>query len=240
MGRPSPRALLFTNGVFYVSMTAILVDGGFYRKKFEKNLPHTPQEAADALVRYCYRHLKEHHATHELYRIFYYDSPPCRKKIYHPLFHRTIDLGKSEYCSWMDGFIAELTKKRKLALRLGSIDEGSAVFMPTYPVVKDVLAGKRPLDSLEERDFQPTLKQKGVDMKIGVDIASLSIKKQVSQIVLIAGDSDFVPASKLARREGVDFVLDSLGQKVKDELFEHIDGLRSCGDPYAQSREPRR
>ena len=77
--------------------------------------------------------------------------------------------------------------------------------------------------------------QKGVDMKIGMDIASLAYKKQVDQIVLIAGDADFVPAAKLARREGIDFVLDPLGHKIKDDLFEHIDGKRSCGDPYKKS-----
>lgn len=50
--------------------TAILVDGGFYRKKYEKGLPHTPSDAADALIRYCFRHLNEHHTHHDLYRIF--------------------------------------------------------------------------------------------------------------------------------------------------------------------------
>lgn len=69
------------------------------------------------------------------------------------------------------------------------------------------------------------IKQKGVDMKIGVDIASLAYKRQVQQIVLIAGDSDFVPAAKLARREGIDFVLDPLGAEVNPNLFENIDGL---------------
>ena len=70
-------------------------------------------------------------------------------------------------------------------------------------------------------------------MKIGMDIASLSYKKQVEQIVLIAGDADFVPAAKLARREGIDFVLDSLGAPIKEDLFEHIDGKRFCGNPYS-------
>lgn len=46
-------------------------------------------------------------------------------------------------------------------------------------------------------------------------------------IVLIAGDSDFVPAAKLARREGLQFILDPLWQKVNDDLYEHIDGLQS-------------
>lgn len=74
-------------------------------------------------------------------------------------------------------------------------------------------------------------------MKIGVDIASLAYKKQVDQIVLIAGDSDFVPAAKLARREGIDFVLDPLDAPIKEQLFEHIDGKRSCGDPYNQRKK---
>ena len=64
-------------------------------------------------------------------------------------------------------------------------------------------------------------------MKIAVDIASIAFKKQVDQIVLIAGDSDFVPAAKLARREGIDFVLDPMRQNISDDLYEHIDGLRS-------------
>ena len=69
-------------------------------------------------------------------------------------------------------------------------------------------------------------------MKIGIDISSLSFKKQVDQIVLISGDSDFVPAAKLARREGIDFILDPLGAAVKPNLFEHIDGLKSCDPKY--------
>lgn len=60
-----------------------------------------------------------------------------------------------------------------------------------------------------------------------VDIASLALKKQVDTLVLVAGDSDFVPAAKLARREGIDFILDPLWQQINGDLFEHIDGLQS-------------
>lgn len=76
------------------------------------------------------------------------------------------------------------------------------------------------------------LRQKGVDMRIGLDIASLAFKKQVSKIILMAGDADFVPAAKLARREGIDFVLDPMWQRIPPDLNEHIDGLRSvCPRP---------
>ena len=90
---------------------------------------------------------------------------------------------------------------------------------------KELLSGKLKVEDIQLQDLSLMMKQKGVDMRIGVDIASLAYKKQVNQIILIAGDSDFVPAAKLARREGIDFVLDPLGAKIKENLFEHIDGL---------------
>ncbi len=81
--------------------------------------------------------------------------------------------------------------------------------------------------SLEPGAITPGFKQKGVDMRIGVDIASITLKKQASTIVLVSGDSDFVPAAKLARREGIEFILDPLWQSINNDLFEHIDGLQS-------------
>ena len=64
-------------------------------------------------------------------------------------------------------------------------------------------------------------------MKIGLDIATLSLKKQVEKIILIAGDSDFVPAVKFARREGIIIQLDPLRQNIAEDLQEHIDLLFS-------------
>ena len=81
--------------------------------------------------------------------------------------------------------------------------------------------------NLQAGDVALGLRQKGVDMRIAIDIASLTLKKQVKTIVLVAGDSDFVPAAKLARREGIEFILDPLWQNVNDDLFEHIDALQS-------------
>lgn len=81
--------------------------------------------------------------------------------------------------------------------------------------------------TLDSKSVTLGLRQKGVDMRIGVDIASITLKRQADTIVLVAGDSDFVPASKLARREGLEFILDPMWQQVNDDLFEHIDGLQS-------------
>jgi uncharacterized LabA/DUF88 family protein len=72
-------------------------------------------------------------------------------------------------------------------------------------------------------------------MRLGLDIASLAYKQQVNQIVLISGDADFVPAAKLARREGIDFILDPLWATIRPDLYEHIDGLRTVA-PRPQAR----
>lgn len=210
--------------------TAILVDGGFYRKRaaflWGKK---TPEKRAAELMAYCSSHLKheQQYDDRGLYRIFYYDCPPLGKTVYHPLLQRGIDFRHSDTYTWTEQFFSELRKQRKMALRLGELSDEYASFSISTPALKDICSGKKIISDLSEKDFSVSFKQKGVDMRIGLDIASLSYKKQIDQIILIAGDSDFVPAAKLARREGIDFILDPMWAEIKDSLFEHIDGLRS-------------
>lgn len=64
-------------------------------------------------------------------------------------------------------------------------------------------------------------------MRIGMDIAALTLKKQVQIIVLVSGDSDFVPAMKFARREGCQLFLCALGHHIKPSMLEHSDLLLS-------------
>lgn len=69
-------------------------------------------------------------------------------------------------------------------------------------------------------------------MRLGLDVASLAFKKQVDQIVIVAADADFVPAAKLARREGIDVILDRMGDhRAAKDLIEHVDGIRDCFMP---------
>ena len=80
---------------------------------------------------------------------------------------------------------------------------------------------RRTVDDLTDDDFAPGFQQKAVDMRIGLDIAAITLKKQADTIVLVTGDSDFVPAAKLARREGVRIILDPLWHHVAPDLHEH-------------------
>lgn len=213
--------------------TAILVDGGFYRKRASFVLgDKSAKDRASELDEYCKRHLHERHGDHDLYRIFYYDCPPMAKKVYHPLTKQQVDFSKSPLFLWTHSFFDELKKKRKFALRMGKLADAQACYTLKPEKVRELCDNKIDVSMLNEKDFIISLDQKGVDMKIGLDIASLAYKKQVDQIVLISGDSDFVSAAKLARREGIDFVLDPLGANIKPDLFEHIDGLMTCDKSY--------
>jgi uncharacterized LabA/DUF88 family protein len=128
-----------------------------------------------------------------------------------------------------------LKTREQLAPLQGLATQLQQAANPTQPVqlhlsaqqAQQLLAAHDFWQNLQASDVALGLRQKGVDMRIAIDIASLTLKKQVSTIVLVAGDSDFVPAAKLARREGMEFILDPLWQNINDDLFEHIDALQS-------------
>jgi len=112
---------------------------------------------------------------------------------------------------------------------LGRLRDGARwIIRPSS--AKDLLSGKKLVEDLSDDDFTYDVQQKGVDIRLGLDIASLAYKRLVSRIILVTGDSDFVPAAKLARREGIEIVLDPMWASVNDYLYEHIDGLRSVID----------
>lgn len=206
--------------------TAILVDGGFYlkRAKYYKRI-RSPKESAQDLFDYCRKHLEDNGHKNDLYRIFYYDCPPFKDKLQHPLTGKLIDFSETDTYKWNIEFIDSLKCKRKTAIRLGNLlNDG---YNLKKDVIKKLSSGELTTDKLKPSHFEVNFQQKCVDMKIGLDIASMAYKRLVDQIVLISGDSDFVPAAKLARREGIDFILDPLGQPVKPELNEHIDGKKT-------------
>ncbi len=132
-------------------------------------------------------------------------------------------------------FFNELSKKRKVALRLGRLADHSAGWRIRPEPTKKILKKTLKVDDLVENDVYYEITQKGVDMRLGLDIASLAFKAQVDQIVLVAGDADFVPAAKLARREGIDVVLDPMWMSVGEDLNLHIDGLWSTSpNPHSK------
>ncbi len=172
-------------------------------------------------------HLSDNYENRYLYRIFYYDCPPISKNIYNPITKKTIKLKDNAEYIWMTDFLSELRHQRKLALRLGTINDNQLSYHLNSDATKKLLSGTMSVEEITLRDMELNIEQKGVDMRIGVDISSLSFKRQVNQIILVSGDSDFVPAAKQARREGIDFILDPMRAVIKSDLYENIDGIRT-------------
>ena len=162
------------------------------------------------------------------YRIYVYDCPPLSKKMHHPKTGKLIDFSKTDIAVFRTALHKEIKRMPLTALRLGKLDEDNIKWIVSdSKKYKKLLRGDITIDEIEESLFKIDVKQKQVDMKIGIDITWLSLKRLVEQIILISGDSDFVPASKLARREGIRFILDAMYHTLKDDLLEHIDLLRT-------------
>ena len=220
-----------------MNKVAILIDAGFILKRLPSVCPNLDNgnatEVANAISRLVTGHLKTQNkiygATSEralLYRVFYYDAKPYMNKGHFPVSKKAIDYGKTAEAQFRLNLFDELRKRANTAVRLGEVRKERSWILKDQPQTA-LLNGKLSVAELSDDDFAPGLRQKAVDMRIGLDIASISLKKQAETIILVSGDADFVPAAKLARREGVKIVLDPLWRNVSADLYEHIDGVQS-------------
>ena len=211
--------------------TAILVDGGYYRKRATALWGRKdPSVRAAELVTYCMLHITEPEDPRDLYRIFYYDCPPMKRTMKHPLDCSEINYSEEPMTKWTNDFYNELTRKMRVALRMGELAESVASYVLKPEAMKALLHKTKSVDDLTKEDFRLDVKQKGVDMRIGLDAATISAGGKVNQIVLIAGDSDFIPVAKLVRRNGVDFILDPMNQSPKQSMYQHVDAIETFTD----------
>ena len=234
-----------------MSKVSILIDGGFFLKRLPSVLQRIdsrdPDAVADAVRRLVASHLEQLNRIEGvandrilLYRSFFYDATPYAGRGCFPVSGGMIDYENSTEAVFRRALHDNLRSTSNMAVRLGEVRRISG-WMLRERVQNRLRKGEITVADLTDRDFTLGLQQKAVDMRIGIDIASLTLKRQVSTIVLVSGDSDFVPASKFARREGVNVVLDPLWSKVLPGLFEHIDELRSGfprPDPQQKAKRP--
>ncbi len=116
-------------------------------------------------------HLKwDDSENHRLYRIFVYDCPPLSKRAHYPITRNPIDFGKTSTATWRLAFHEELKKLRKVALRLGYLNERYGQWRLHPDTLKALIAKQIVIDSLVDKDFKYDVQQKGVDMRIGLDI----------------------------------------------------------------------
>lgn len=195
---------------------AILIDGGYAKRK----LGRPPRFATAEDFRALIEAIRAHPALLglRLHRAYYYDSLPLESAHEKPLGGGQVEFALESVATRSRQLFEQLWRLPFVALRLGELSfEGWAI--------KSSLLRRAKGDTLhiKHEDLHPTISQKGVDMRIGMDIAALTLKKQAQVIVLVTGDSDFVPAMKFARREGAQLFLVPLGQRLRPAMYEHTD-----------------
>lgn len=214
-----------------IRRTAILVDGGYYRiRAIDLWGRKSARDRAQEIYDYCMLHITQPLDPRDLYRIFYYDCPPMTREILHPLTGKIEDYSVKPGTKWSNDLYMYIAEKRKVAVRMGELASSTAAFVLKDDAVKDLISKKKTVDQLTQQDFRMDVKQKGVDMRIGLDVASMAYGGLVDQIVLIAGDSDFLPVAKMARRNGLEFILDPMKQFTKQNLRNHVDEIESYTD----------
>jgi len=73
-----------------------------------------------------------------------------------------------------------------------------------------------------DKGGNPIFQQKRVDIMLGVDLALLAGKNQITHAHLLAGDSDFIPAVAAAKNEGI-LVRLYHGQNCHKDLWDCVD-----------------
>lgn len=203
-----------------------MIDGWFMRKRiyvmkgFHYDGPN--------IRKYCIRHLKNDDRDQTIYRIFYYDTLPLMQKGHHPITHKAINFGNTPVAIAQNNLLDSIKRTPNFALRLGATHWRDNGWILDPNRLKALLSKKITIDNLKESDIKPFIEQKTVDMKMGLDIASIATKRLADTMIIITGDSDIVPALKLARQEGMMVGLDPLWNPIRPELSEHVDFVRTC------------
>ena len=197
---------------------AILLDGGFVKKRLKLRLKHFPttQDVGD-LTQTIMGHDRLKGAR--LFRVIYYDAPPFEGSSKHPLDATVVDFSTTQAAKQNKSLLDSLEVEPDFAVRRGQVANRGWKLGPR--ALKNLqVGGPR---AITPRDLIPDMEQKGVDLRIGLDIATIALKRVVNILVVVSGDSDLVPAMKQARIEGMKVYVEAMGNQIRRELRAHAD-----------------
>ena len=194
---------------------AILIDAGFLKRKLGSQAEPLCVNGVCSFLSAMRAH--DTLAGMNLHRVYWYDAPPLDSRVEKPLQGGKVNFGATSLARINAELLAALCEIPYVSIRRGDL-----VFRG-WKVRQGRLPAKEPSVTLGAHDLEPNIHQKGVDMRLGLDIAALTLKRHADVFVLVAGDSDFVPAMKFARREGAQVFLVTLGHSVRTDMLEHSD-----------------
>ncbi len=203
--------------------TAILIDGSFFwMKHLEARLGQPP--TAESVRTACELIMDDpEFENDQLFRAYYYDSPPYGGKAVHPISQREIEFSQTEQYRIKHEYLTQLMRMPRMALRLGSLAmQGWKLNKKNMRAIMETLSQQRPL---QPQDVSINLVQKEVDMLMGLDIAWIAARDMVEKIVLLTGDADMIPAMNFAREHGMLVFVAKFGYYLSEKLREHADGV---------------
>ena len=157
--------------------TALLIDGGWFSKGLGKilKLPNG-WPSASQVIKNAQAILG---SDEELFRIFYYDCEPFGRVVKNPVDGSQVDYSKMPAYSARKQFFFDLGQTDFVALRRGDLKARGWEFSSDYraAVLAGSIPGGAPAAAPTAKDVYPNFEQKGVDMRIGIDVATLSLKK---------------------------------------------------------------
>lgn len=169
------------------------------------------------------RHCLSHLAPDEIVgRILFYDALPFTGKGEHPL-NGPVDFSQTPLVARKQQFLQSLRVTPEISLRLGRSAWQAGQWQLDANRLGELMAGEISINDVEADDIYPDIRQKGVDIRLGIDVATIALKRQAERLVLVANDADYVPAVKLAREEGLKVVLDPLWTRAAEDLREQVD-----------------
>lgn len=157
--------------------------------------------------------------TEEILRVLYYDCAPYSGTLRLPVS------GSKKRIENSDRWLKDLSRKDLFAVRRGVLK-----FRGFRPKNIPVPGGNGV--ALQDDDCEPIYEQKGVDMRIGLDIALYSQSRSVDRIALVTNDTDCIAAMKHARKSGIQMILiKAEACNPAPELVSHADFCREVRWP---------
>jgi uncharacterized LabA/DUF88 family protein len=189
---------------------AVLIDGGHLRVLTRKAGHDYVPDYIEKIAHACVAH------DEQLLRILYYDCAPYQGTVKLPVSNHSYEFNGSD--SWL---------RRLAAKDLFAVRRGVLKFRGWTPKTVPL-----PPNAATDENFRPNFEQKGVDMRIGLDVATFSDHRAVDRLILVTGDTDCIPAMKHARKAGVQVILIGLpNHSCAPELLWHSDFDRQIGWP---------
>lgn len=198
----------------------LLIDGGYLRNVARDAGYTYTNDFIEAFARVCVLD------GEALQRVLYYDCPQYRGKQRLPVS------GETKQFTASDRWLTDLACRELFAVRRGTL--AFRGWVPRSTPIEE-------RGALTDDHFRPNFEQKGVDMRIGLDIATISANGRIDRIVLLSGDTDLIPATKHARKANLEVVGIQLpippAQPLRPALCAHLDGVRHVEWPEAAESE---